>query len=250
MESEQIQPKQTNTNLATDIYTKLSSYVNYYSTKTIDSVGTMLGINVNGKPLSKQSVPELIQGFTSFSTKLKDPRIQAAIVLSIKEMKPIVREAALSYTSIAVEMGKLAYREAVDTACFLPPFSFVCSGTMMLDAANKFGEKVLKESVVIQDVMEKASDKYNELSDKLKSMPEYSESIKSFNNISDKANNFISDKLSDTINSIPSAPSTNHTIKQSGGLIQSGGLKKTRKHRRHISRRVNKSLKEFLGNRK
>jgi hypothetical protein len=232
MESQEEKSHSSISDLAMDTMKMILSYVDYYSTKTIDAVGNALDINVNGKPLSKQSTSEMTQGLESFSKRLKDPRIQAALMSSIKDMKPIVREAALSYMSIAIEMGKLAYREAVDTACFLPPFSFVCSGTMMLDAANKFGEKVLEKSVVLQDIMAKASTQWNELSNKIKGMPEYNSSMQSMQNISNRAKN---------LTNISPNISPNSTLNQ-----QKGGLKKTKKYRKYISRRINKSIKQFL----
>jgi len=104
---------------------------NWFGIQGIDWLGFILGFNVAGKPISKQSVPELLDSFTQLQAKLSDPRVQAKL-----------QELIQSLLKTAETASKTGITTITDVIKDIPPLSFVLDSLDLLDGLTKTTEKV------------------------------------------------------------------------------------------------------------
>jgi hypothetical protein len=104
---------------------------NWFGIQGIDWLGFVLGFNVAGKPISKQSVPELLDSFTQLQAKLSDPRVQAKL-----------QELIQSLLKTAETASKTGITTITDVIKDIPPLSFVLDSLDLLDGLTKTTEKV------------------------------------------------------------------------------------------------------------
>lgn len=187
----------------------------------IDEAGSLLGLDIQkpglfgfnkSVPITEQSVSDIINNLKSLGTKLQDPRVREQIQILIKQLEPIVQEAANRLVDIATNSVKLGLKNAVALACEVPPISVFCgmskvaeSGANFVAEAGKSGDELLQEKKMGEALIEDTKEK---------------------------------------INAITNPPKFNMNMNQTK-YLQTGGLKKVRSSTKAAIKRINKSLNAF-----
>jgi hypothetical protein len=185
----------------------------------IDEAGSLLGLDIQkpglfgfnkSVPITEQSVSDIINNLKSLGTKLQDPRVREQIQILIKQLEPIVQEAANRLIDIATNSLKLGLKDAVALACEVPPISVFCgmskvaeSGANFVAEAGKSGDELLQEKKMGEALIEDTKEK---------------------------------------INVITNPPKFNMNQTK---YLQTGGLKKVRSSTKAAIKRINKSLNAF-----
>jgi hypothetical protein len=261
-----IESIKTIVSLYVKIITKL---FDIYSVKTIDQIGTLIGLDVDGKHISQQSTNELLIGLSGLYTKVSNPEVQAKLIQLIKELSPVLQEAAGSLVSIMTNLAALMVKEGVNIVCAVPPINMMCSATNMLSAAGNFGASFFQHSEELKGSFDKTIDKlnnflgdankipsfsegYNKMNTYITSQPKYQQLMSSgqdlYNKGKEKGTQLVEkgkEMISKKATNIMSNTLTGTTTK----LKQQGGrAKKTKKSRKIITNRLRKSIKKFLYN--
>jgi len=143
----------------------------------IDEAGSLLGLDIQkpglfgfnkSVPITEQSVSDIINNLKSLGTKLQDPRVREQIQILIKQLEPIVQEAANRLVDIATNSVKLGLKNAVALACEVPPISVFCgmskvaeSGANFVAEAGKSGDELLQEKKMGEALIEDTKEKIN-----------------------------------------------------------------------------------------
>jgi hypothetical protein len=186
----------------------------------IDEAGSLLGLDIQkpglfgfnkSVPITEQSVSDIINNLKSLGTKLQDPRVREQIQILIKQLEPIVQEAANRLVDIATNSVKLGLKNAVALACEVPPISVFCgmskvaeSGANFVAEAGKSGDELLQEKKMGEALIEDTKEKINAITN----------------------------------------PKFNMNMNQPK-YLQKGGLKKVRSSTKAAIKRINKSLNAF-----
>lgn len=185
----------------------------------IDEAGSLLGLDVQkpglfgfnkSVPITEQSVSDIINNLKSLGTKLQDPRVREQIQILIKQLEPIVQEAANRLIDIATNSLKLGLKDAVALACEVPPISVFCGMSKVAESGANFVADVGKSG------------------DELLEQKKMGEAL--INDTKEK------------INAITNPPKFNMNQTR---YFQRGGLKKARSSTKAAIKRINKSLNAF-----
>ena len=222
------------------LYKFMVGFVDKYGILTVDWIGYTLGLNKEGRPISQQTIEELSESIRSLGEKLKQPEIRDALIESIKEMEPVLKEAIFSFLNVALGAGEFVLKDLITFVCSDTPAAPVCGVFKFANNAVEFGEDILDTG-----------------RSSLKTVKGFNESTsKLFNKLQDAQQ-----KIEQRMNSatqqmqLPAVPqvkvpfvqpvsSTDNTTN-----VQSGGakaFKKCTKERKRLETRVNKSLRQFL----
>ena len=208
----------------------MTALIDKYGSDAIDWTGYLLGLNKNGKPVTKQTNEELSENFKLLAVKLKDPKVLNSLVEVVKETEPILQEVVFSVLRIVLSTGKYLVKDVITIACSTTPLAPICGLFKLADNTIVFGQELV-----------------NTGSSTLKTITE-SQKVgqKLFNKLNDNANEYLDDKYSyPNINPINNKPNINPIINKPN-TIQKGGIKKIYKDKKDTENRINKSLHEFM----
>jgi hypothetical protein len=208
----------------------MTALIDKYGSDAIDWTGYLLGLNKNGKPVTKQTNEELSENFKLLAVKLKDPKVLNSLVEVVKETEPILQEVVFSVLHIVLSTGKYLVKDVITIACSTTPLAPICGLFKLADNTIVFGQELV-----------------NTGSSTLKTITE-SQKVgqKLFNKLNDNANEYLDDKYSyPNINPINNKPNINPIINKPN-TIQKGGIKKIYKDKKDTENRINKSLHEFM----
>lgn len=143
----------------------------------IDEAGSLLGLDIQKPglfgfnksiPITEQSVSDIINNLKSLGTKLQDPRVKEQIQILIKQLEPIVQEAANRLVDIATNSIKLGLKDAVALACEVPPISVFCgmskvaeSGANFIADVGKSGDELLEQKKMGEALIDDTKEKIN-----------------------------------------------------------------------------------------
>jgi len=164
------------------LYVKIvTKLFDLYSVKTIDQIGTLIGLDVDGKQISQQSTNELLIGLNGLYTKISNPEVQAKLIQLIKELSPILQQAAGSLVSIMTNLAALMVKQGINLMCAVPPINMMCSATNMLSAAGNFGASFFEHSEELKESFDKTIDKLNGFLGDANKIPSFSEGYNKMN---------------------------------------------------------------------
>lgn len=145
----------------------------------IDEAGSILGLDIQkpglfgfnkSVPITEQSVEDILSNLINLGKRLQDPRVREQIQILIKQLEPIVKEAATRLVNIATETIGLGLKDAVALACEVPPFSVLCgiskiasSGEDFIANAGKSGTQLLEEQKKADALIDSFKQKVNNL---------------------------------------------------------------------------------------
>jgi len=217
----------------------MTALIDKYGSDAIDWTGYLLGLNKNGKPVTKQTNEELSENFKLLAVKLKDPKVLNSLVEVVKETEPILQEVVFSVLRIVLSTGKYLVKDVITIACSTTPLAPICGLFKLADNTIVFGQELV-----------------NTGSSSLKTITE-SQKVgqKLLNKLNDNANEYLDDKYTyPNINPINNKPNINpinnkpniNPINNKPNTIQKGGIKKIYKDKKDTENRINKSLHEFM----
>ena len=161
------------------LYAKmLTKIVDLYSVKTVDTIGTMLGLDVDGKQISQQTTYELLIGLNGLYNKISDPAVQQKLIELIKELSPVLQEAAGAMMGILFNLLSLMVKQGINIMCAIPPINIMCSASNMMSAAAKFGTSVFENSEKLKGSYDKTIEKLNNFLGDANKIPSFSEGYK------------------------------------------------------------------------
>lgn len=236
---------------ASALYKFMVGFLDKYGVLTVDWVGYTLGLNKEGRPISKQTPEELSESIRSLGEKLKQPEIREAFIESIKEMEPVLKEAVFSLLNVALGAGEFIMKDIITFVCSDTPAAPVCGLFKFANNAVEFGEDILDTSRSslnsVKGLNESTSKLFNKLQDAKQKIEQR------VNNATQEMQlpvvpqikvPTMQSQLQQNIPSVqPIMTSTNQTNVQSGGAK---AFKKYAKERKTLETRLNKSLRKFL----
>ena len=223
----------TNTNMSSvDSYKQFSEYaliiykfmvglIDKYGIMTVDWMGYVLGLNKNGKPISKQSAEELSKNFMDLAEELKKPEVKESIMLAIKESEPILKEAMYSIVNVVMSTGEFALKDGITFICSDTPAAPICGLFKFAQNTVEFGQDLLDGAQSSVNTVRNGEESINKVKNTLNSTE---------TNQFEEGNNF--NNLTKPID-----------INQKGGVK---ALKKYSKDKKIIETRINKSISEFF----
>lgn len=184
----------------------------------IDEAGSILGLDIQkpglfgfnkSVPITEQSVEDILSNLINLGKRLQDPRVREQIQILIKQLEPIVKEAATRLVNIATETISLGLKDAVALACEVPPFSVLCGMSKIVSSGEDFIANAGKSGTQLLEEQKKAE--------------------------------ALIDSFKENVNKLQNAPNKMN-IKQIGGAKQ---IKKQRASTKAAIKRINSSLRSF-----
>ena len=207
------------------IYNLMAQFIDKYGIMGVDWMGYILKLNKNGKPVSQQNASELFENFKELNEVLKDPQAKAALIETIKEMEPILKEGLYSMLSVATSGFEFVIKDGITFICSDTPLAPVCGIFKFAENGIEFGDELLNGA---------------------------RGSLNTFNGLKDTATN-LQKKMESIGQSIPNPQNMKMNTYQQGGKkikfsLRGGArtLKKMSKEKKRIEKRIDHSIKEFL----
>jgi len=230
---------------ALSIYKFMIGFLDKYGILTVDWVGYSLGLNKEGKPISQQTTEELSESLRSLGEKLKEPEIRDALIESIKEMEPVLKEAVFSLLNVGLGAGEFVMKDMITFVCSDTPAAPVCGLFKFANNTVEFGQDVLdtgRSSLKTAKVFNESTNKlFTKLQDAQKKIEQ------KINNATQQMQLPSTQQLQSQVQQ--NIPSVQYNQPTSSNTNQTGGakaFKKYAKERKKLETRVNKSLRQFL----
>lgn len=258
---------------ALTLYKFMVEFLDKYGVMAVDWMGYSLGLNKEGKPLSKQSPEELAESFRELAEHLKDPEVQAALILAIKEAEPILKEAMFSLINVSMGAGEFILKDAITFVCSDTPAAPICGLFKFANNTVEFGQDILdtgRSSLkTAQDTNRLSQNMYNNLQNArenlenkkqnlMNTIPTSTDLTKNINNIKNTiptstnltknikntipTSNDLTKNITNIKNTIPTSTDLTKNIQSGGAKV----FKKLHNERKHIETRIHKSLNDFL----
>jgi len=239
----------TNTDTNTDtnrngLFKLMTSLIDKYGVVAIDWTGNLLGLNKDGKPVTKQTAEELSENLNLLADKLKDPKVMNSLTEIIKESEPILQEVIFSMLKLILTTGRFIVKDVVTFLCLDTPLAPVCSLFKFADNTIVFADELLNTATSsLETIMEsqKVGKKIiNNLNDNIINNNDYK-----YNGYDYKKNK---PNMNMNTNMIPNLQMQKQMQKSIPipKLKQKGGAKNIYKEKKDTENRINNSLHEFM----
>ena len=248
----------TDTNTNTDrnrngLFKLMTSLIDKYGVVAIDWTGQLLGLNKNGKPVTKQTAEELSENLNLLAEKLKDPKVMNSLTEIIKESEPILQEVIFSMLKLILSTGRFIVKDVVTFLCLDTPLAPVCSLFKFADNTIVFADELLNTATSsLETIMEsqKVGKKIiNNLNDNIINNKDYLDNNYKYNGYDYKKNKSNITKSNITNPNITMNMNTNmipNVQKPKPKSKQKGGVKNIYKEKKDTENRINNSLHEFM----
>ena len=241
----------TNTNTDTNrngLFKLMTSLIDKYGVVAIDWTGQLLGLNKDGKPVTKQTAEELSENLNLLAEKLKDPKVMNSLTEIIKESEPILQEVIFSMLKLILTTGRFIVKDVITFLCLDTPLAPVCSLFKFADNTIVFADELLNTATSsLETIMEsqKVGKKiFNNLNDNIINNNDYK-----YNGYDYKKNkpNMNMNMNTNMIPNLQMQKSMQKSIPISiPKLKQKGGAKNIYKEKKDTENRINNSLHEFM----
>lgn len=131
---------------ADNIYKFFVSFIDKYGVMTVDWLGYSLGLNKDGKPLSEQSKDEIAENFKNLSEAMKNPEVREALLVTVKESEPVLKEAAFTFLNVAMSSAEFIIKDAIDIACHSDTIDPICGMFKVAEDTIQFGDDLVQSA--------------------------------------------------------------------------------------------------------
>ena len=253
---------------ADNIYKFFVSFLDKYGVMTVDWLGYSLGLNKEGKPLSEQSKEEIADNFKNLSEAMKNPEVKEALLVTVKESEPVLKEAAFTFLNVAMSSAEFIIKDAIDIACHSDTIDPICGMFKVAEDTVQFGDDLVQSADgavhTVNDAVEAVDNIKEELEHSKEKIHNVTEQVSNaiqepgkqlnnaIQNTSEQVNNTIQNTTQGVNNAIQNTsqqliqePGTqmNNAIQQKGGAEM---LKKHKKINKTIENRIHQSLTHFF----
>jgi len=133
----------------------------------INYIGTMFNLNVNGKKITEQDPKELLNGLTTLSNKLSDPRVRRALDIALDQLEPFFKKSATRFVNLFLEVFKTGLISSVAIACEVPPLSILCGSSKTVSAFLDLAAKSMEIANGSIDDFKDAKGQFTQLANSL-----------------------------------------------------------------------------------
>ena len=154
-----------------------------YGVMVVDWMGFLLGLNRDNKPISKQSVDEIVQSLKELNDKLKDPRVQEQLILAIKESEPILREGLITMLKVGTAGANFVIRDMITLVCNESPAAPICGIFKLMGNTIDFGNELLESTNKSLDIYQDAKKWVDNLQSKMETINQVSTGLKDKGNL-------------------------------------------------------------------
>jgi len=153
-----------------------------YGVMVVDWMGFVLGLNRDNKPISQQSIEELVQNLKDLNNKLRDPKVQQEIILIIKESEPILQEGFLTFLKVGSAGANYIIKDMITLVCNESPAAPICGIFKLIGNTIEFGNELLESTTDSLNVYDEAKKWVDNLERKLNKMNQTTEQFKDLGN--------------------------------------------------------------------
>jgi hypothetical protein len=253
---------------ADNIYKFFVSFIDKYGVMTVDWLGYSLGLNKEGKPLSEQSKEEIADNFKNLSEAMKNPEVREALLVTVKESEPVLKEAAFTFLNVAMSSAEFIIKDAIDIACHSDTIDPICGLFKVAEDSVQFGDDLVQSADgavhTVNDAVEAVDHIKEELEHSKEKIHNATEQVSNaiqepgnqlnnaIQNTSEQVNNAIQNTTQGVNNAIQNTSQQliqepgkqlNNAIQQKGGAEM---LKKHKKINKTIENRIHQSLTHFF----
>ena len=247
---------------ADTIYKFMISFIDKYGVMTVDWLGYVFGLNKEDRPLSEQSGEEISQNLKGLSESLKDPEVRAALMVTLKESEPVLKEAALTFLNVGMSSVEYIIKDTIDIACHSDTIDPICGMFKVAEDTIQFGDDLVQSADGalqtvndgveaadhIKEELEHNAEKFNQAAEQVtKPMTDATQALNDTTKNATQAFNNASEQIVKPITD--ATQNATQALNDASDQIKKGGAKmliKQKKTNKTIENRIHHSISEFL----